>query len=738
MEDEDLLDLEPGLQDSPADMAEDAMEGEYASEEDEAQEQNLLIEDVAGQGMDLAFALEDSKLDRIAQRCLEAYRRDREEREDWEQGFDKIMALVKAKRTAKSFPWPGAANVKYPLISKAALKFGARAYPAIVNGTDVVKPATVGEDPDGEKRKRGDRVATHMNYQLLIDMPEWDIDTDRLCHTLPLQGTMFRQVIWDAEYTRPLTTLISGKDLVVTQAAKDLETVPHFAKEFPLFVHQIQERMKSGQYRQVDLGMDDPEDSDEAGKQEMLECHCRYDLDEDGYAEPWIAVIHKESEKLLSLKAGFWPRGVKRNEKGEVQSVKRHVEFVKYGFIPDPEGQFYDIGYGQLLLEDSEIINTVLNQLMDAATDQNLGGGFIGQGVSLKGGNLEFRRGEWKFVNVAGDQLRNNIVPRPTSQPSPVLFNLLTMLVEAASDLASDSDIMSGNVPANTPATTVLASIEEAQKVFNSIYKRIYRSLSEEFYLIAQLNAAYLPPEEYQKVLDTPVGQPDQMQPGMMPGQMPGMPMPQMGPDPSVDYSEQDRDIVPVADPSMTTSAQKMMRAQFLLQIGGGNPMFDQREIMRRALVAASIDDIQSLMPDPGPEQAAQQQQQQQMALRAAMAEILGNEASATDDMMSARLKFIEGNVKAQEAILEAAAMRMSLMNMMGVMNGAYGPAMGGMGGMAYPAQNGGIPGPAPGPGFGNGSGMEGGGMAGPQAGFGQPSNAPPNGAGLPADSLPV
>ena len=82
MEDEDLLDLEPGLQDSPADMAEDAMEGEYASEEDEAQEQNLLIEDVAGQGMDLAFALEDSKLDRIAQRCLEAYRRDREERED--------------------------------------------------------------------------------------------------------------------------------------------------------------------------------------------------------------------------------------------------------------------------------------------------------------------------------------------------------------------------------------------------------------------------------------------------------------------------------------------------------------------------------------------------------------------------------------------------------------------------------------------------------------------------------
>lgn len=698
MEDEEIIDLE----------------GEVEAEQASPTDQGLMIEAVAAEGIDLAFMLEDTQLDRIAQRCLEAYKRDREERTDWEEGFDKIMQMVKAKRTRKSFPWPGASNVKYPLISKAALKFGARAYPAIVNGTDVVKPATVGEDPTGEKRKRGDRVASHMNYQLLIDMPEWDIDTDRLCHSLPLQGTMFRQVIWDAEYSRPLTTLISGKDLVVTQAAKDLETVPHFAKEFPLFIHQIQERQKSGRYRPVDLGMDEPEDSEEAGKQDMLECHCRYDLDGDGYAEPWIAVIHKESEKLLSLKAGFWPRGVRRSETGEVQSIRRHVEFVKYGFIPDPEGQFYDIGYGQLLLEDTEVINTTLNQLLDAATDQNLGGGFIGQGVSLAGGNLEFRRGEWKFVNSTGEGLRNNIVPRPTSQPSPVLFNLLSMLVEAAQDLASDSDIMSGNVPANTPATTVLASIEEAQKVFNSIYKRIYRSLTEEFYLIAQLNAAYLPPEEYLKVLDTPAAE----------GQMP--PMPQQ------DYSDQDRDIVPVADPSMTTSAQKMMRAQFLLQIGGGNPMFDQREIMRRALVAASIDDIQALLPEPGPEQQAQQQQQMQMQLRAAMAEILGNEASATEDAMSARLKFIEGNVKAQEAVLEAAAMRMSLAQMMGVMNGAYGPGMGGMGGMAYPAQNGGVPGGGQPQGGPVGAPMERRRMAEPGPDFGGLANGAGNGAGLP------
>lgn len=627
------------------------------------EEGKIVPELVAAQGMDLAMVLEDAQLDRIATECIEAYNRDKEERADWEEAFDKIMALVKAKRTQKSFPWPGASNVKYPLIMKAALKFGARAYPAIVNGTDVVKAAAVGIDPDGEKRKRGDRVSAFMNYQLLMDMPEWNRDTRRLCYTLPYQGTMFRQVVWDAEYMRPKTTLLSGKEIVVTQTAKDLETVPHFAKEFPLYVHQIKERMRSGRYREIDIGLDGQTDKENQGEQAMLECHCRYDLDGDGYPEPWIAVIHKESEKLLSLKAGFWPMGVKRNAQGRVMNIRRHVEFIKYGFLPDPEGNFYDVGYGQLLLEDNEIINTLLNQLIDAATDQNLGGGFINQGLNIKGGNLDFRRGEWKFVNTAGQDIRQAFYPRPTSQPSAVLFNLVSMIIESAKDVASDTDVMSGNVPANTPATTVLATIEEGMKVFSAIYKDLYTSLSFEFQLIGQYNGAYLPPEAYMNVLDEQA-------------------------DPRADFSAQSKDIIPVADPSMTTNAQKLSRAQFLMQIGAGNPLLDQRQIMRRVLEAASIDDIESLMPEPGPEAQQQQTQQAQMALRAAMADILKNEASATDDTMSARLKFIEGNVKAQEAMIQAAAMRMSLQNMMGMVYGpqAIGPGMGGMAGFPDPA----------------------------------------------------
>lgn len=645
----------------------------------------LPLELIAGQGVDLAFLLDDQKLAEISTKCLEAYRRDIEERKDWEEAFDKIMTLVRGERKAKSFPWPGAANVKYPLIMTAALQFGARAYPAIVNGTDVVKAASVGVDPNGAKRKRGDRVSTHMNYQLLHDMPEWDSDTDRLCHSIPIQGCMFRQAIWDSEYIRPLTTLVSGKDLVVTQNAKDLDTVPHFAKQFPLFQHQLVEKMKLKQYRTVDLGMQDDEENQ--GEQEMLECHFRYDLDEDGYDEPYICVIHKRSEQLLSLKAGFWPKGIERAPDGSVLRIRRHVEFIKYEFLPDPEGRFYGIGFGFLLLEHNEIVNSLINQLMDAATDQNAGGGFFARGVNVPGGKLEFDIGEWKMINADGIDLRQAMVPRPTSQPSPVLFQLLGMMIEASKDLASNRDVMSGDAPANQPATTVLAMIEQGMQVFSSIYKRLYRSLTREFQLIGKLNGAYLSAEQYNNILDET--DPETGQPIIF--------------DPAVEYAQLDRDIIPVADPSMTTSAQRLQRAQFLMQMGAGNPLLDQREILRRVLEAASIDDIESLLQKPDPQQQAMQMEQMKTQMRQVLAEIMETETSALENMQNARLKHIQGNKEAAEAAIELAAMRQSYMQMMGMFNGQ--PGMGAMGGMAGFQQNpalsaplGGPRGPAPGP----------------------------------------
>ncbi|WP_299209764.1 amidohydrolase family protein, partial [uncultured Dokdonia sp.] len=62
----------------------------------------------------------------------------------------------------KTFPWPGASNVKFPLLTIAALQFSARAYPSLISGTEVVKVRTIGDDPAGQKAQRAKRVSQHM------------------------------------------------------------------------------------------------------------------------------------------------------------------------------------------------------------------------------------------------------------------------------------------------------------------------------------------------------------------------------------------------------------------------------------------------------------------------------------------------------------------------------------------------------------------------------------------------
>lgn len=603
---------------------------DHENQEEETSEFVLKLEEISGKGIDLAFVLPDDVLGRIAAQCLEGYERDKAERAEWEADYDKTAAMLGGKREQKTFPWPGSSNVIYPLIATASLQFGARAYPAMVKGQDVVKARVIGEDETGEKLARGNRIKEHMNWQLLEDMPEWEDETDKLVHMLPWQGCVFRQAIWDETYTRPKTSLISAKCLVMTQNAKDLETIPLFCKEFTLFPHELTERMRDGRYVEKDIRISDEETRQ--GEQDMLECHCRYDLDDDDYTEPYIAVIHKDTGELLSLKAGFWPSGVEREQgepdpvtqqptQGRVIRVRRHVEFTKYDFIPDFEGRFLGIGFGFLLREHNTIINTLLNQLIDAATDQNLGGGFIGKGMNLKGGALNFERGEWKMVNTSGDDIRKAIVQRPTSQPSPVLFQLLGLMIEAGKELASIRDALSGEVQANQPATTTLAIIEQGLQVFSSIYKRIYRSLGKELKLIFQLNGAYLPETAYYNVMDTQKAIARE------------------------DYNYADNDVCPVADPSITTSAQRLAKAQFL-DAFKGDPDVDQRELKRRQMEAAEIEDIDKLLPEPDPQAA-------QLQGLAAEASIRKDETAADLNAAKAEGETIKAAGEAQKIQLE-------------------------------------------------------------------------------------
>lgn len=639
------------------------------------------LQELDGQ-INVIEAFEKQEVDSLGQQAVEEYRIDRESRSEWENIAREAMKAMLQDKRPKNYPFPNASNVRVPLLTTAALQFAARAYPAIVQSPKMVRTEIIGKDTNQDKQARGERVETHMSYQLLKEIKGWESDTDTLLHQIPAIGCAFRKMYYCAEEKRPDARLIPALDFVVNQATTNLETVPRISHRFDLYPHEIQSRIRSGTFAEFDFKSISTDSNDEGFRprndsqqdalaaHSFIEQHRYHDLDEDGFAEPWIVTVHEGSERVVRVAPNYDLKRGTTNRRGQIVYLPRYNYFVKYGFVPDPAGGFYDVGFGLLLRTLSDAVDTTLNQMIDAGHLQNAGGGFIGSGLSLKKSELRFSPGVYHTVNASGDNVRNAIVEMQHSGPSETLLNLLVMLIDFGKQITAVQDILTGESQRAQPATTTLAQIEQGLKVFSAIYKRIFRALGDEYRLLYDLNARYPDQEKYLKVLDwQPAGLPPQIQSGMpaMPGAAPPetgaippgasemggppgmdslppeMAQPSQAPVPIMveDYAYDDCDIVPVADAHMVTDMQQLAKAQVLMELAGHptiGPTLNHAEIGKRILQASKIENIAEIMP---PKQGPTPAEQLNMA---------GMEAEVEDKKASAMLK----QAQAQKAQAEA------------------------------------------------------------------------------------
>lgn len=568
----------------------------------------------------IAEDLTDDELMKIGQRCVDEYKTDKDTRADWERDCEEGIKLAKQVTEEKDWPWAGAANVKFPLLSEAAITFSARAYPELVKN-DVVKAEVVGKDPEGAKAARALRISTFSSWQIKYKMPYWDEETDSLLVQLPLVGNVFRKVYEDP-LDGPQARLVRAQDFVVNHNVKSLELARRETEIMEFFGNDVQERMRSGEWRDIELSADQKDGSpDEDKPYVILEQHRWLDLDDDGYEEPYVVTVHESTQKVLRIVARFTADDVTfRRSTGKIVRIEPTRYYIKYGFIPNPDGGLYDIGLCHLLLPVSESINTVINQLLDAGTLSNTQGGLIAKGIRIKGGKMAFSPGEWKFTDTMGQDLRDSVFPLPVREPSSVLFQLLGLLIDSGRSLANLKDVLQGELPqGDMPATTVLALIEQGQKVYSGIYKRIYRAMGTEFKAVFRLNKKAMKKPQfmqmYKQVLDDQQATPD-------------------------DFNDVDYDVCPVADPTVSSQAQRIARAQVLLPTKD-EPGAKVGAIITEYLLSAGFDTPERYYDPEAAQQAANEQQQKQ----AQMADLMFKAELAIKNA-DAMLKDAEGQYK--------------------------------------------------------------------------------------------
>jgi len=561
--------------------------------------------------------LDEEVRNSIADYVCNGVTQDEQSRKPWMDANENYLKMALQVAEEKSFPWPGAANVKYPLLTIAGLQFQARAMPAILgDGKGLVRGKVIGYDPAGVKAEKAERIGKHMSYQLLEKMSYWESDMDKLLLIVPICGTAFKKIYFDDFSQESRIDLVLPDNLIVNYWAKSLKDARRITQRFYLYHNEVISRQRDGKYCEDEIqkpsiqgessSKEDLQkktfatpDGDMDIPHEMLECHTYWDMDEDGYDEPWIFTVERGSRKLVRAVPNFDMKSIRKNSDNKIIEIRPKQYFVKYGFIPSPDGGFYDVGFGILLGALNETASTLINQLLDAGTMATTGGGLLGKGIKLKGGRLTFKPNEWHQIQFTGDDLRKHIFPLPVKEPSPVLLSLLQLIIASGKEIISISEISTGKLPGqNTPATTTMSSIEEGLKLFNSIYKRIYRAEKDELGLLFQLNKTHLDDEEYFNVLDAQEGV-------TFTGKVSR----------EEDYNDETIDIIPTADPNTVSESIRLIKAQQLTELIPLGAV-DPAKAGQRILIAMDQPNPQELLPQPQPDPKMQAEQMKAQAVQ--------------------------------------------------------------------------------------------------------------------------
>lgn len=550
----------------------------------------------------IAGLLDDSMLMEIGRTVVEGYQSDLDSMCDWIDSVDAGRDLIKQERESKSEPWDGAANFKSPIIMNASLKFSDRASTELLRNRNIAKVNTQGDDQDKTKAERARRVEDFLNYQLNVEMEEWRCEHEKMLYDLPYTGTAFKKTYFDSRLGRNVSDLITYPNFAVDNDAHSIDRLRRFSEKLPEFTgSEIVERVRQGLWIDPELTPDGEDVTCDTF--EFIEQQGFFDIDEDGYEEPYTFVVHEATSRVVRITPRFEASDVlikddknrrattldqliQLNDFGdrEIIRIKPTNNITKYGFIRDPQGGFLDVGYFHLIGSINAGVNLLTNDLLNSGTLSNLQGGFTAKDFRRRNGPIQFRPGEYVPTNMSPEELQTSIRDHSFKEPSPTLLQMVQLMTASANELTASADLK-GALSANAPATTTLALVQEQQQSAGAIILRIYRSMSKEFGKLYELNSQFLDPLEYQMFLDNPAA------------------------DFAKDFNVRDMDIVPVANPEVSSKIQRLQQAQVeisqlqAVMLAGG----DIKPIIRNFYEAIGSENIDEIFPELTPDQRLQQ-----------------------------------------------------------------------------------------------------------------------------------
>ena len=531
----------------------------------------------------LADDLDDSLLGEIANDVYNNYDSDKNSRQEWESMFERGFDLLGLKIQESSEPFEGACSAVHPLLVESAVKFQSKASQELFPSAGPVKTQILGKS-NPEREKQANRVKNFMNYQLTEQMPEYFDEFEKMLFHLPLIGSAFKKVYYDANLKRPVSEFVPIDQFYVSYYSSNLSKADRYTHVIYRSPIDLAKDIRSGIYSDTELpAATDPQPTAFASKMDtilgfsptqdtdpqyvLLEQHCYLELDEpnseEGIALPYIVTVEEQSRKVLCIR---------RNYKPEDPNKEKTSHFVHYRFVPG--FGFYGFGLMHFLGNLTMSATAAMRSLIDAGQFANLPGGFKAKGVRMVGDNDPISPGEFKEVESTGIDLAKAIVPLPYKEPSSTLFQMLGFVTMAGQKFADSTEQIVSEASSYGPVGTTMALLEASSKFFSAIHKRLHKSQRDEFRILARIDYDYLPSEyPYEVPFENR----------------------------NIFKSDFDGrvDVIPVSDPNIPSNAHRLMIAQMAMQMAQQSPpgLFNMEALNRTILSAANMPNLEEILP---------------------------------------------------------------------------------------------------------------------------------------------
>ena len=531
----------------------------------------------------LAETLDDETLGEIANTVYNNYDADKNSRQEWESMFERGFDLLGLKIQDSSEPFEGACSAVHPLLVESAVKFQSKASQELFPSAGPIKTQILGKStPDREMQ--ANRVKNFMNYQLTEQMPEYFDEFEKMLFHLPLIGSAFKKVYYDANLKRPVSEFVPIDQFYVSYYASNLRKADRYTHVIYRSPIDMAKDIRSGIYSNTELPMaTNPQPTSIASKMDtilgfspstdtdpqyvLLEQHCYLEIDEanaeEGIALPYIVTIEEQSRNVLCIR---------RNYQADDKNKEKINHFVHYRFVPG--FGFYGFGLMHFLGNLTMSATAAMRSLIDAGQFANLPGGFKAKGVRMVGDNDPISPGEFKEVESTGMDLAKAIVPLPYKEPSSTLFQMLGFITAAGQKFADSTEQVVSEASSYGPVGTTMALLEASSKFFSAIHKRLHKAQRDEFRILARIDYDYLPN-------DYPYDVPYESR--------------------NIFKADFDGrvDVIPVSDPNIPSNAHRLMIAQMAMQMAQQSPpgMFNLEALNRTILNAANMPNMEEILP---------------------------------------------------------------------------------------------------------------------------------------------